>query len=231
MKNINYDTAIKVLLAVFLLVILVVIPDKCSRASREYDLQQAQIESTMAFNKQRLRDSSTIYSQKQQIVDAYELAEIFKERLAEMISIKERVTFNTKTNTRAEVKLADPVPGREAVDTSLYIKLPLAFHKKGKWYSLDGRLTRTGFLLVDSLTTFARLTYEVGDTIRSGFFYRVFKRKDPIVRLHIDNPSMSISGMQNIYVSKKRLWYQTTLFKITAGMLAGAILVNVSAKK
>jgi len=63
----------------------------------------------------------------------------------------------------------------------------------------------------------ADFTYAVGDTIRKG----LFKRRDKVIRMRIDNPNMQITGMNNIYIKQEKKWYQTTAFKVGVGALIG----------
>jgi hypothetical protein len=76
-------------------------------------------------------------------------------------------------------------------------------------------------LVIDSIVSSGTLTYSVGDTLRDGLINRLLRKKDSVVRLHIDNPTMSISNLSNIYVKKEPKWYQSTAFKIGVGVLLG----------
>jgi hypothetical protein len=125
----------------------------------------------------------------------------------------EVVKFKTRTVIKTEFKVADTV----IIDRVPHIRLPLKFYKAEKFWVIGGSLTNKGSLQIDSLIMNADFTYAVGDTIRKG----LFKRRDKVIRMRIDNPSMQITGMQNIYIKEDKKWYQTTAFKIGVGALIG----------
>jgi hypothetical protein len=45
--------------------------------------------------------------------------------------------------------------------------------------------------------------------------------------MRVDNPNVSITGMDNIYIKKDKKWHQTTAFKMGVGMLIGVVAVKV----
>jgi hypothetical protein len=69
----------------------------------------------------------------------------------------------------------------------------------------------------------------VGDTMRTGFVNKLLKKKDTVVRMRVDNPNVTITGMQNIYIKEEKKWHQSTAFKLGVGMLIG-VAVGVTAK-
>jgi hypothetical protein len=91
-----------------------------------------------------------------------------------------------------------------------------------------GEINTKGYLQIDSLVSFANFSYAVGDTMRSGLINRILGKSDRVVRLHIDNPNIELSGMQNIYVRQQKKWYETTLFQFGAGFIVGATFIGVS---
>jgi len=125
----------------------------------------------------------------------------------------EVVKFKTRTVIKTEFKAGDTV----IIDRLPHLRLPMKFYKAEKFWVIGGSLTTKGNLQIDSLIMNADFTYAVGDTIRKG----LFKRRDKIVRMSIDNPSMQITGMNNIYIKQEKKWYQTTAFKVGVGALIG----------
>jgi hypothetical protein len=85
-------------------------------------------------------------------------------------------------------------------------------------------------LKIDSIVSTGTFTYSVGDTLRNGLFNRLFRKSDSVIRLHIDNPTMSISNLSNIYMNKTPKWFQTTAFKVGVGVLIGIGLTSQIAK-
>jgi hypothetical protein len=67
----------------------------------------------------------------------------------------------------------------------------------------------------------------VGDSVRAGFFNKLFKVSDPVVRLRIDNPAIQLTGFSNVYARKQRKWWQSTGAKIGLGLIAGFTAVTL----
>jgi hypothetical protein len=186
-------------------------------ANRELDLKV-----------QHQADSSKLYSMalnevsyKAMIDDAN--SKIMALEVLKLRKPKEIVNVVYKTKFETSIPLDSPIK----FDSTLYLKLPQPFSKTDKWFSLNGKIDLKGTLVIDSLTSFGTLTYGVGDTLRNGLFNRIFRKKDQVVRLHIDNPTMEITNLSNIYVRNDKKWYQTTGFKMLAGAAIGVALTQV----
>jgi hypothetical protein len=169
------------------------------------------------FTSTRFEDSTTIATQ-QQIIAQSGSKEAMQARQIAALELKlenpvEVVKFKTRTVIKTEFKVGDTV----IIDRVPHIRLPLKFYKAEKFWVIGGSLTTKGNLQIDSLIMNADFTYAVGDTIRKG----LFKRKDKVIRMRIDNPNMQITGMQNIYIKQEKKWYQTTAFKLGVGALIG----------
>ena len=165
----------------------------------------------------RFDDSTTIATQ-QQIIAQSGSKEAMQAKQIAALELKlenpvEVVKFKTRTVIKTEFKVADTV----IIDRVPHIRLPLKFYKAEKFWVIGGQLTTKGNLQIDSLIMNADFTYAVGDTIRKG----LFKRRDKVIRMRIDNPNMQITGMQNIYIKQDKKWYQTTAFKVGVGALIG----------
>ena len=169
------------------------------------------------FTSTRFDDSSTIVTQAQIIaknesIVAIQAAEIAALEL-QLQNPVEVVKFKTRTVIKTEFKAGDTV----IIDRHPHLRLPMKFYKAEKFWVIGGQLTTKGNLQIDSLIMNADFTYAVGDTIRKG----LFKRRDKVIRMRIDNPSMQITGMNNIYIKEEKKWYQTTAFKVGVGALIG----------
>jgi hypothetical protein len=174
-------------------------------------------------------DSVVIASQKKIIAqsgsDAAKQAQQIAELEVKVKNASEVVKIKTRTVIKTQIKLGDTV----MIDKKPYIQLPKPFLKKTEWYTIGGMINRLGWLQIDSLVIPAKFTYAVGDTMRTGFVNRLFKKSDQVVRLRVDNPNVEITGMQNIYIKEEKKWHQTTAFKLGVGMLIG-VAVGVTAK-
>ncbi len=165
----------------------------------------------------RFEDSTTIATQAQ-VIAAFDSKEAMQAKQIAALELKlenpvEVVKFKTRTVIKTEFKVADTV----IIDRVPHLRLPLKFYKAEKFWVIGGQLTTKGNLQIDSLIMNADFTYAVGDTIRKG----LFKRRDKVIRMRIDNPSMQITGMNNIYIKQDKKWYQTTAFKVGVGALIG----------
>ena len=169
------------------------------------------------FTSTRFDDSSTIVTQAQIIANNESIAAIQAAEIAalelQLNNPVEVVKFKTKTVYKTEIKLGDTV----IIDRVPHLRLPLKFYKAEKFWVIGGELTNKGSLQIDSLIMNADFTYAVGDTIHKG----LFKRRDKVIRMRIDNPNMQITGMNNIYIKQEKKWYETTAFKLGVGALIG----------
>jgi hypothetical protein len=173
------------------------------------------------FKSKTLKDSSVIYSQSLTIINQ-------KKQIAELRSLgikNPEVVIKTqiKTVIKTQVQL-DTV----MIEKEPHIKLPRRFHIKDKWFEMGGAVNRLGMLQIDSLVSHASFTYVIGDTLRSGFLNKVLGKKDKVLSLKIDNPTMQLDGMSNIVIKEKKRWYETTAFKFGLGVIVGAGVIRAT---
>ena len=166
-------------------------------------------------------DSVLIASQRKVIAQSGSDAAKQAQQIAELeVKVKnavEVVKIETRTIIKTQIKLGDTV----MIDKQPYIQLPKPFLKTTEWYTIGGIINRLGWLQIDSLVIPAKFTYAVGDTMRTGFVNRLFKKKDTVVRLRVDNPNVQVVGMDNIYIKQEKKWHQTTAFKLGVGAIIG----------
>jgi hypothetical protein len=165
------------------------------------------------------KDSATLVSQAQKIVqsDKLEAALVKEIKDMEMVKPTEVVKYQTKTVVKTEIQLAEPV----YIDSFPHLKLPRPFYKQDKYLTLGGTINRLGTLQIDSLIIPTSYTVAIGDTIRKGLINKIFKVSDPVVRIRVDNPNVQITSMSNFVVRKPPKWYESTPFKIGVGVLIG----------
>jgi hypothetical protein len=172
------------------------------------------------------KDSATLVSQAQKIVqsDKLEAALVKEIKDMEMVKPTEVVKYQTKTVVKTEIQLAEPV----YIDSFPHLKLPRPFYKKDKHFTMGGEINRLGTLQIDSLIIPTSYTVAIGDTIRKGLINKLFKVSDPVVRIRVDNPNVQITSMSNFVVRKPPKWYESTPFKIGVGVLIGFGLAVVA---
>jgi hypothetical protein len=220
-KGINF-----VLIACFILIVLLF---RSCTLNREYISELKKQDSEINdFKKTRLQDSSFIYSQDLVIkIKSAEIQkneqEIFALRVMKIRNPKEVIQFKTRYIIKTEIPIAET----EKIDSVNYLRVPVSFSKGERWFSINGQILSNGTLLIDSLIAPAQFTYSVGDTLRNGFINRLFRKSDQVVRLHIDNPNIQLSGMTNIYIKDRKKWFETTGFKIVFGAFLGFGLASV----
>ena len=207
---------------IYFVVIFLLLVAAIKSCSQVADLNADYNQVTSAYNEIKIKhneDSSKIYSM--QVEYASKIQDAERKSLAlslmKLKEPKEIVKIVYRTTLSTEIPLEKPT----MIDTSLYIKLPQHFRRLDKWFIIDGRITTKGVIKIDSLNTNGTFTYAVGDTMRKGFFNRLMGKKDHVVRLHIDNPYMQVSNLENIYVREDKKWYQTTGFKMLLGAAVG----------
>lgn len=216
MQQSKFDSVDKVLMVVGGVVMLLIFIHTCGSNGQltiDYRNMKQQVES---YKVQHMADSSKLISQAinyQSEIDSRDMAI----KLLAIRNPKELVKIQYKTKVETKIQLAEPI----IFDSTSYIKLPVQFSDYNEWYSIDGKIDSLGVLVIDSIVSSGTLTYSVGDTLREGLINRLLRKTDSVVRLHIDNPTMSISNLSNIYVKKEPKWYQSTAFKVGVGVLLG----------
>ena len=216
MESSKFDSIDKVLMIVGGFVMLLIFIHTCgSNGQLTIDYRKMK-EDVQSYKVQHMADSSQLISQAinyQSEIDNKDIAI----KLLSIRNPKEIVKIQYKTKVETKIQLAEPI----IFDSTSYIKLPVEFSDYSEWYSIDGKIDSMGTLLIDSIVSSGTLTYSVGDTLRDGLFNRLLRKTDSVVRLHIDNPTMSITNLSNIYVKKETKWYQSTAFKVGVGVLLG----------
>ena len=190
----------------------------------------SELETMIEYNGQLVsriaKDSATLVSQAQKIVQSDKLEAALVKEIKEMEMVKptEVVKYQTKTVVKTEIQLAEPV----YIDSFPHLKLPRPFYKKDKHFTMGGEINRLGTLQIDSLIIPTSYTVAIGDTIRKGLINKLFKVSDPVVRIRVDNPNVQITSMSNFVVRKPPKWYESTPFKIGVGVLIGFGLAVVA---
>jgi hypothetical protein len=184
----------------------------------ERELTAAQSENNKYIIR-READSSQLVSLRYKLSTANGIkdnyAQIIKE--LEMRKPKEIVKVQTKIVTKTEIPLAQ-TNENNCGDSCLSV--PQSFYKTDKWYSVGGTITKNA-IQIDSFITKANFTYAVGDTLVNGWRGRFLGKSHQVVRLKIDNPNVQLTNFDNIYLMKKKRWYETAGAKIGFGFLLG----------
>jgi len=161
------------------------------------------------------RDSTRMYSQSLQLA-----ASGAKLRALELREPEVVVRYQTRTVVKTEIELGETV----YIDSFPHMRLPRYFHRPGKWLEIGGQINRLGRLQLDSIVIPVSYTVAIGDTLRKGFLSR---KRDKVVRLGIDNPYVTVTGMNNIIVAEPpKKWWQTNAAKIGFGIIVGAAIVG-----
>ncbi len=156
------------------------------------------------------RDSSKIHSQGVQLAAAGTKLRALELREPEVV-----IRYQTRTKVKTEIQLGETV----YIDSFPHMRLPRYFHRPGKWLEIGGQISRAGRLQIDSIIIPVSYTVAIGDTLRKGFLSR---KRDKVVRLGIDNPYVTVTGMNNIIVPEPpKKWYETRAFAFALGGITG----------
>ena len=221
----KFDSIDKVLMIVGGMVMLLIFIHTCGMNGQltiDYRKMRDEVKN---YKVQHLADSSKLISQAinyQSEIDSRDIAI----KLLSIRNPKEIVKIQYETLIKTKIQLAEPI----IFDSTSYIKLPVEFSDYNDWYSIDGKIDTLGTLVIDSIVSSGTLTYAIGDTLRDGLINRLLRKSDSVVRLHIDNPTMSITNLSNIYVKKETKWYESTAFKVGVGVLLGIGLTSQISK-
>jgi len=216
MQQSKFDSIDKVLMIVGSIIMLLIFIHTCGMNGQLTIDYRKMKEEVQNYKVQHMADSSKLISQAvnyQSEIDSRDMAI----KLLAIRNPKEIVKIQYETLIKTKIQLAEPI----TIDSSKYIKLPVEFSDYNDWYSIDGKIDSLGVLVIDSIVSSGTLTYSVGDTLRDGFINRLLRKSDSVVRLHIDNPTMLISNLSNIYVKKETKWYESTAFKVGVGVILG----------
>ena len=125
------------------------------------------------------------------------------------------VRYQTRTKVVTQVELGETV----YIDSFPHLRLPRTFHRPGKWLEIGGQISRAGRLQIDSIIIPVSYTVAIGDTLRKGLLWR---KRDKVVSLGIDNPYVHVTGMNNVIVADRpKKWYETQLAGAVFGGLVG----------
>jgi hypothetical protein len=156
------------------------------------------------------KDSSRIHSQAVQLAEAGTKLRALQLREPEVV-----VRYQTRTKVVTQVELGETV----YIDSFPHLRLPRSFSREGKFLQIGGSINRLGRLQIDSIIIPVSYTVAIGDTLRGGFFSR---KRDKVVRLGIDNPYVSVTGMHNVIVAQPpKKWYETRAFAFAVGGITG----------
>jgi hypothetical protein len=156
------------------------------------------------------RDSSRIHSQAVQLAAAGTKLRALQLREPEVV-----VRYQTRTKIKTELQLGETV----YIDSFPHLRLPRSFSREGKFLQIGGSINRLGRLQIDSIIIPVSYTVAIGDTLRKGLFSR---KRDKVVRLGIDNPYVSVTGMHNVIVAQPpKKWYETRAFAFALGGITG----------
>ena len=156
------------------------------------------------------QDSTWMYSQSIQLAIAGARIKALELREPEVV-----IKYQTRTKIKTEIQLGETV----YIDSFPHMRLPRYFHRPGKWLEIGGQINRLGRLQLDSIIIPVSYTVAIGDTLRKGFLSR---KRDKVVRLGIDNPYVTVTGMNNIIVPEPpKKWYETRAFAFAIGGITG----------
>ena len=212
MASVRYEL---IILAAFVAILLVLIKCNSDNVVDDYRLKHTMYEDSIVIASQR-----KIIAQKNS--DAAKQAQQIAELEVKVKNASEVVKIETRTIIKTQIKVGDTV----MVQGVPMIRTGKPFLKTTEWYTIGGMINRLGWLQIDSLVIPAKFTYAVGDTMRTGFINRLLKKKDTVVRMRVDNPNVTITGMSNIYIKEDKKWHQTTAFKVGVGVLIGVAVVT-----
>ncbi len=105
-------------------------------------------------------------------------------------------------------------------DVNNVISVPKPFLAFNKWYWIEGRIVKRG-LEIDTIQFFNTQTVTIGNKRLKGL-RNIFKRKIPTVEIINESPYVSVQGLQNVVIKRKRKkFWQTTAFKVGVGFGLG----------
>lgn len=191
-----------------------------------------------SFKVKMMKDSSTIATQTQTILNQNEAIKLGLLKLDGQIKLVKSQTSQTQIikidsvfvpyipNSFADtskwmVDIKNGDTSRALMDSLLAnsVVVPQSFALEQKWFNFYGKVQKKG-LLVDSI----RIENESSVTIgyKKGGFLNL--KKEPIVEIKNTNPYLSITKMNNVVVKDKKNILQSKLFWLGIGLVGGIFL-------
>lgn len=212
---------VKILLAIVCAALIMALISTCQTAK----ILESQV-SDLTNNQNKLfkrikNDSLTLYTQAATIMQQNAANEVLKGEAArlELARIDALAKVKTKTIVKTEFELGETV----YIDSFPHLKLPRTFGREGKWLSIGGTINRLGRLQIDSIIIPVNYSVAIGDTLRKGF---LFRKRDKVVRISVDNPYVNITGVNNVIVEDRKKWYETGAAQFGLGLILGAVIVT-----
>lgn len=216
-----------------LLLLIAIVFDQCNRRGKaEAYVTQVELENK-ALKKRVLEDSSTIYTQDILLLEDEAIKASLKAQAdsLQMENIKLYQRINARAVYRGTVNLGTPVvidntKPCDTIPSGHYLLLPKVFAKSDRWSIMSGRVDTTGDLVIDSLVMPVKIQYAFGDTLKKGFFNRLFRRKDPVVRIRVDNPNVIVKdGVVVVSDDKRRKGVIASYLAVFSGGVLVGLLV------
>lgn len=180
------------------------------------DLQGELLAKDQRFIEKIKQDSSREYRQNQLLST---------ERNARILAEDEAKRFKKISQvTKVNVKVVHDTILAEYTNTdTIYKAVPIGteFSYETKWDTIQGRVDSTGIAITKNVTNLGELTTIVGYE-KQG----LFKKSKPVVLVTTENPSVRITGMQNVVVKQpkpKRLGW--LISGIAIGITGGILLM------
>lgn len=207
MQQSNLSTLSLLAICLFLLLLLI----RTCGALNESESNAMYLDSlNLEYTMRIARDSSKMYSQSVQLAAAGTKIRALELRDPEVV-----VRYQTRTKVVTQMELGETV----YIDSFPHLRLPRSFSREGKFLQIGGSINRLGRLQIDSIVIPVNYTVAIGDTLRRGFLWR---KKDKVVRLGVDNPYVEVTGMNNLIIADKpKKWYETQVAGAVFGGLVG----------
>lgn len=221
MKSIIISRIKELSIVAIAILILITSIRGCSRLAKVTNYA-AQIERENGQLKtKRLADSSTIASFR--VAMAESEREIDRLRYLAAKTETKRPVAAVSASVRVVVHDTVFIDSPVLIDSIPHLKLPASIQKHTRWYAFSGSLTEQGYLSIDTFAVNAELTWAIGDTVRAGFFNRLFRKRDKVVRLHIDNPLIEVKGLDAVIVPNKPKRFRYFLGGLGVGIFVSRV--------
>ncbi|MDA3821740.1 MAG: hypothetical protein PF450_03880 [Bacteroidales bacterium] len=172
----------------------------------------------------KLGDTITFVKQQNMTLEAAYSAGLLREGELKENYLK---SVNTIVKLKEEISILNK-PGEYTapviVSDSGCVKFPIPMYFGDKYFQL-GITARASNPVLDSLKVFLDPTILLGYQRPPGL-KNAFKPKQPIATYKNDNPHVKVSDMLNIQITDEKKWYETTGFKIGAGILVGSMATH-----
>ena len=147
------------------------------------------------------------------ILNEKELRDKYLKEVNNVINLSEEIEILKKQGKWIDTVYIDTFNQHE------WLRIPSTMLFEDKWYKANITADRTPML--NFLITYSEPTITIG-IVKKG----LFKKPEKITMYENANPYIQLKSIESITIKEQTKWYQTTWFKVSAGIVGGIAIMS-----